>query len=79
MNHSSYCKFSSRHGCFIITLVVLLVLPATIWATEEGERLNQIYEKEWAFRIKEFPTMASQAGIDEYAGQLQLSAHCREK
>jgi uncharacterized protein (DUF885 family) len=40
-------------------------------AAGDSERFREIYEKEWAFRLKEFPIFASSVGVHEYADQLR--------
>jgi uncharacterized protein (DUF885 family) len=41
-----------------------------VMAAEDSERFRQIYEKEWAFRLSEFPMFASYVGVQEYADRL---------
>jgi uncharacterized protein (DUF885 family) len=50
--------------------LVQLWQPVAAAESADGERFRQIYETEWAFRLKEFPTLASANGIDDYAGQI---------
>jgi len=45
-------------------------LPGNLAAAGDAEQFQQIYEAEWAFRLKEFPLMASATGSDEYAAEL---------
>ncbi|MGK2927214.1 MAG: DUF885 domain-containing protein [Lysobacterales bacterium] len=35
-------------------------------AATDGDRFRAIYEKEWAFRLREFPTFASSVGVHDY-------------
>jgi uncharacterized protein (DUF885 family) len=35
-------------------------------AAPDSERFQAIYEKEWAFRLREFPTFASYVGVQDY-------------
>ncbi len=51
-------------------LLVSLGQPLAAAESEDGARFKAIYETEWAFRLKEFPTLASANGIDDYAGQI---------
>ena len=52
--------------CVLFILAVLLSPVATVSA-DDREAFRKIYEKEWAFRMQEFPMFASNAGIDDYA------------
>ncbi|MGH8035593.1 MAG: DUF885 domain-containing protein, partial [Lysobacterales bacterium] len=54
----------------ITSLVVWWCLPGNLAASGDAERFQQIYEAEWAFRLKEFPLLASSTGSDGYAGEL---------
>jgi uncharacterized protein (DUF885 family) len=51
-------------------LLALTVLPSLALADADSDRFRQIYEKEWAFRMSEFPLQASDNGIDEYNDRL---------
>jgi uncharacterized protein (DUF885 family) len=67
----------------LITALLLATLTVTsfpAWATENGdaERFRQIYEKEWAFRMQEYPLFASDVGLDEYAGQIGSASEADE-
>jgi uncharacterized protein (DUF885 family) len=53
-----------------LLLFLILASPLPLTAAEDSERFREIYEKEWAFRIKEFPLFASYAGVHAYADQL---------
>jgi uncharacterized protein (DUF885 family) len=55
--------------CVLFILAVLLSPVATVSA-DDREAFRKIYEKEWAFRMQEFPMFASNAGIDDYADRL---------
>lgn len=52
--------------------VPLLLAMASAWgeATNDGDRFREIYEKEWAFRINEFPSLAAYSGTESAAGKL---------
>ena len=59
------------------TIAVLLVLaalfgglPAPLAADGDAERFRAIYEKEWAFRLRESPTFASYIGVHDYDDRL---------
>jgi len=55
--------------CVLFILAVLLSPVATVSA-DDREAFRKIYEKEWAFRMQEFPMFASNTGIDDYADRL---------
>jgi len=52
----------------VFFLLLSSALPAA--AAEDSERFRGIYEKEWAFRLKEFPMFASYVGVQDYADRL---------
>jgi len=55
----------------ILALLILLAgLPMAASADGDGERFRQIYEKEWAFRMREFPLFASYVGVHDYDDRL---------
>jgi uncharacterized protein (DUF885 family) len=54
----------------VVCLSSLLWQPLAAATSEDGKRFQKIYEAEWAFRLKEFPTLASANGVDDYAGQV---------
>jgi len=72
---------TSRHTKSTSLLAMaLLFLPASnLPAADDSAAFRQIYEQEWAFRLKEFPTMASATGNDEYAGQLGRVSEADQK
>ena len=49
---------------FLLLFASCCITPAQ--AAEDSQRFRDIYEKEWAFRMKEFPMFASYAGIEDY-------------
>jgi len=51
-------------------LTLLLLTPLLAAASDDGEKFQQIYTDEWAFRLKEFPTLATSTGVNDYNGQL---------
>ena len=59
--------FSNSIFRFLSVLLALSAcLPATALAAEDSERFRGIYEKEWAFRLREFPLFASYVGVHDY-------------
>jgi uncharacterized protein (DUF885 family) len=54
----------------LIGLVLLTTMVPAAQAAVDSAAFKAIYEKEWAFRMKEFPLLASYAGMDEYQDQL---------
>ena len=55
-----------HNAIFLLSLAVSFPLQAA----DDSEKFRAIYEKEWAFRLKEFPTLASWVGHDEGADRL---------
>jgi uncharacterized protein (DUF885 family) len=52
-------------------LCALLILPGfSALAAGDSEAFRAIYEKEWAFRLKEFPMLASNVGVEDYADRM---------
>ncbi|MDX1554467.1 MAG: DUF885 domain-containing protein [Xanthomonadales bacterium] len=47
-----------------------VMFSAPLCAENDSERFRQIYEREWAFRLAEFPTLATYAGSDEFNDRL---------
>ena len=54
----------------LIPAVLFLAFSLPSPAAEDSERFKDIYEKEWAFRLKEFPTFATSTGVHDYDSQL---------
>ena len=54
----------------LMLIFLFLLCAAPAMAAEDSQRFREIYEKEWAFRMKEFPMFASYTGVHEYADQL---------
>jgi uncharacterized protein (DUF885 family) len=58
----------------ILVPMFAMVLAATAAtharAAGDGEAFRDIYEKEWAFRMQEFPTFASATGLHDYDDKL---------
>lgn len=53
-----------------LTLLAAPLQAAKDLAAEDGERFRALYEKEWAFRLREFPTFASYVGVDGFDDRL---------
>ena len=53
-----------------LALALMLAHPAAYAASVDGEHFRQIYENEWAVRLREFPLLASRAGEHAYDGEL---------
>jgi uncharacterized protein (DUF885 family) len=49
---------------------VLLLLISPLQAATDSEAFRALYEKEWAFRLQEFPTLASSFGVHDYDDRL---------
>ncbi len=65
MNREYWCNIR------VFVLSVLFVLPSSpVLASTDGDSFREIYAKEWAFRLKEFPMFASSVGVHDYDGQL---------
>ena len=67
-------EHSTRAGRLALALVALVV-STTATAADDAERFRALYEKEWAFRMDEFPVFATALGFDDRAGRL---AHVSE-
>lgn len=59
-----------RMSWLALCLSVLAALPAAALAAPDSERFQAIYEKEWAFRLHEFPTFASWVGVHDYNNRM---------
>jgi uncharacterized protein (DUF885 family) len=57
--------------CRSLTLFLFVAVVGSAQAAEDSARFKEIYEKEWAFRLQEFPMFASNVGVHEYADQLR--------
>lgn len=60
----------------IITLLLSVVLSFTAFADDDSEIFRSLYEKEWQFRLNEFPSLARENGIE---GRAHLITHVSEK
>jgi uncharacterized protein (DUF885 family) len=54
----------------VLFILAVLLSPVATVSADDREAFRKIYEKEWAFRMQEFPMFASNAGIDDYADRL---------
>lgn len=64
----------------LMVSIGLLCLPmSNLSAADDSAAFRQVYEQEWAFRLKEFPTMASATGNNEYADQLGRVSEADQK
>ena len=52
------------------TLFAALLMATSLRAAGDSEAFKALYEKEWAFRLKEFPELASSVGVHEYDDRL---------
>ena len=55
-------KMNWKYWCNgrVLFLSVLFMLPCSpVQASKDGDNFREIYAKEWAFRLKEFPMFAS--------------------
>ncbi len=71
---------SHRMTKIVLLAIGLLALPiGNLAAADDSAAFRQIYEQEWAFRLKEFPIMATAAGNNEYADQLGRVSEADQK
>jgi uncharacterized protein (DUF885 family) len=54
----------------LIFCALILGSYGALQAAEDSERFKRIYEKEWAFRMQEFPLFASHTGTQAHADRL---------
>jgi len=54
----------------LVSLLALTLPGNPALAAGDSEAFRQIYEEEWAFRLREFPLMATAIGNKDYADQL---------
>ena len=54
----------------IVCCIVLIGSSLCAYAAEDSQAFKDLYQKEWAFRLQEFPGMAAEAGQKEAAGRL---------
>ncbi len=55
-----------------LTLFLLLatLIPAMAQSADDSETLRALFDKEWNFRIREYPSLASDNGLEGYGGKL---------
>ena len=62
-------KIIKTNTILAATVLALVCTPA-LATGEDSEHFKQIYEKEWAFRLEQFPMLAGYTGNEEGAGKL---------
>jgi uncharacterized protein (DUF885 family) len=62
--------FKRQRHFLTFGLLLFLFFPLTVSASEKGDEFRAIYQKEWAFRLKEFPMLAGQADESDHASRL---------
>ncbi len=55
---NSFRKFSG-----LVALLALILCGPAVAAGQDAQEFRQIYEKEWSFRLQEFPELASYVGV----------------
>jgi uncharacterized protein (DUF885 family) len=55
-----------RTSWLVLWLSALAALPGQTLAATDSASFRAIYEKEWAFRLREFPLFASYVGVHDY-------------
>ncbi len=55
----------------VLVFMICLAAAGSVQAAGDNERFREIYEKEWAFRLSQFPMFASYVGVDDYADRLE--------
>ncbi len=58
-----------RPTSFIASFTALVV-ATPLFAGQDSEAFREIYEKEWAFRLQEFPMLATDVGVHDYDDRL---------
>jgi uncharacterized protein (DUF885 family) len=53
-----------------LTAWLLLGLSQNALGAADSERFRELHEREWAFRLQEFPLFASSVGVDDYPDRL---------
>ncbi|HSM68525.1 MAG TPA: DUF885 family protein, partial [Xanthomonadales bacterium] len=54
----------------IASVLIALLLAQPLQAAQDSESFRTLYEQEWAFRLKEFPLLASGVGVHNYDDRL---------
>lgn len=52
------------------TVILALLVCGPLHAAQDSEAFKALYEKEWDFRLREFPTLASSVGVHDYDDRL---------
>ena len=52
------------------TLYSMLLMSSPLQAATDSEAFKALYEKEWSFRLAEFPTLATSVGVHDYDDRL---------
>ena len=60
-------------------LIILLFFASPVSAEPDSEAFKTLYEKEWDFRLKEFPRMASGVGIHDHDDRLAHVSNADQK
>jgi uncharacterized protein (DUF885 family) len=60
----------------VLTTILLAFLSVNAVAAEHSNTFQSLLDKEWAFRLNEFPSLARQNGIEDRAGEI---AHVSEE
>ena len=64
-------RFTHRTVGVLVVLAALSAgTSAPVSADGDSERFREIYEREWAFRLREFPMFASYVGVHDYDDRL---------
>ncbi|MEJ8568137.1 DUF885 family protein [Wenzhouxiangellaceae bacterium CH-27] len=80
VTRSTIAEKLSRRLAMTAAALVISALSVPGWAApSDGERFREIYQKEWEFRMAEFPLWASGNGIDEHAAELGHVAEADQK
>jgi len=56
--------------------LLILLLSCSVYAGEDSEMFQALLEREWSFRISEYPSLARDNGVEGYADRI---AHVSEK
>ncbi len=54
----------------LTALLCLLLTTTSLHAGTDSEAFRELYEKEWAFRLQEFPVLASSVGVHDFDDRL---------
>jgi uncharacterized protein (DUF885 family) len=62
---------SIRVPCFVLAALVAVAPAVAEPAPSPGERFGRLLEREWAWRLREFPTLATAVGVHDYDDRLE--------